>query len=256
MGDEALYKWEIEIREMYFHIEHSLHSLPQLCNTDGDPLEFHRLIFEVPSAQEAFDRLCGLCVAAEADELLAGAKRDSTGRILRIEFPRDRVGHKANPAMPNTLLGHIVIDESRLTAEVNSARRAETLRLEIDSRLGSKARFRVDEIQNVNSMMRDADAESDGKTPSGQHKELMQRPEVREHLSEIIGRHWEAWVDQEIPALGLKTPKDALKTPDGREAVEALLKDAERDWGQDSFTVETNRKGTRRVRELLGLNGR
>ena len=41
--DDILYEWDIEIRDLYFHIENSLHSLPQVCNTDGDPLEFHRL---------------------------------------------------------------------------------------------------------------------------------------------------------------------------------------------------------------------
>jgi hypothetical protein len=254
VGDDTLYEWDFEIREMYLHIEDSLHALPQLCNTDGDPLEFHHLIFEVSSAQEAFDRLCDLCVTAGPDELLAGAKRDSTGRILRIKFSWDRLGHKADLAMPSTLLGRIVIDGTRLTAEVNSARRAETLRLEIDSRLGSKARFRLDEIQDVRSMMREAHSESQGKTTSAEQEEMMQHPEMRAHLSEIIGRHWEAWIDQEIPALAGKTPKEAVQTPDGREAVEALLKDAERHRGQDPLTEEANRKGTRKVREWLGLN--
>jgi hypothetical protein len=45
-----------------------------------------------------------------------------------------------------------------------------------------------------------------------------------------------------------------VKTADGREAVEALLKDAERKRGQDSFTAKANRKGTQRVREMLGMN--
>ncbi|HEJ83288.1 MAG TPA: DUF2384 domain-containing protein, partial [Desulfobacteraceae bacterium] len=66
----------------------------------------------------------------------------------------------------------------------------------------------------------------------------------------------ESWVDQYIPALGGKSPRKAVKTADGREAVEALLKDAERARGQDPFTAELNRKGTQRVREMLGLNHR
>lgn len=57
------------------------------------------------------------------------------------------------------------------------------------------------------------------------------------------------------PALGRKTPRLAVKSSDGREAVEALLKDAERDRGQDPFMADANREGARRVRELLGLNG-
>lgn len=67
-------------------------------------------------------------------------------------------------------------------------------------------------------------------------------------------RHWESWINQKLPALGGKAPKEAITSPDGREAVEALLQDAERDRGQDPFTTEANRKGTRRARKLLGFN--
>jgi hypothetical protein len=70
----------------------------------------------------------------------------------------------------------------------------------------------------------------------------------------MICKHWESWVNQKIPALGGKTPKQAVKSKDGRETVEALLQDAERDRHQDPLTAEANRKGVRRVRELLGLN--
>jgi hypothetical protein len=60
-------------------------------------------------------------------------------------------------------------------------------------------------------------------------------------------------VDKNIPALGGKSPREAVKTADGRESVEALLKDAERGLGRDAFTAEANRKDTQRVREMLGL---
>ena len=83
----------------------------------------------------------------------------------------------------------------------------------------------------------------------------MQDPEVREQISEILAQHWENWINDKIPALGGKTPKQAVKSADGREAVEALLKEAERGLGPDAFTNEANRKGVSRVRELLGLKG-
>jgi len=44
-----------------------------------------------------------------------------------------------------------------------------------------------------------------------------------------------------------------VNSPDGREAVEALLKEAEKDRG-DPFMAEANRKGARRARELLGFH--
>jgi hypothetical protein len=253
---DTLYDWDAEIRELYFQIDHSLHTMPKVCNTDGHPMEFHRLIYDVSSADEAFEKLFDLCATMEPDELCADAKRDETGRIIRVEIPWDRRGHKTSPAMPNTLLGRLVIDGHRLTAEVNSAERAEALRREIDIRLADGARFKVDEIQDLDSMMRRRETEGVKRKDSKEHEELMQHPEVQEQLAEMICKHWESWVDQKIPALGGKTPRAAVKNVDGREAVEALLQDAERDRGQDPFTAEANRKGTQRARELLGLNHR
>jgi hypothetical protein len=78
--DETLFEWDTEIRDLYFHIDHSLHSMPQLCNTDGHPMEFHRLIYEISSADEAFKKLCDLCVTMKPEELCTDAKQDKTGR--------------------------------------------------------------------------------------------------------------------------------------------------------------------------------
>jgi hypothetical protein len=253
--EAALGDYDLEMREIYFHIERSLHSLPQLVNTDGDPLEFHRLIYEVPSAEEAFEKLCTLCVTAKPEELRADADLDDTGRIKRIEFQWDRRGYRGRPELNNTVLGRIVIDGQRLTAEVNSAERVQKLRRLITRRLGRKARFRADEIRDVESLKRRYEAGEFDPKHDKEHEELMQLPEVREQLTEMICRHWESWIDQKIPALGNKTPQQAVKSKDGREAVEALLRDAERDRGEDTLTIEANRKGTRRVRELLGLKG-
>jgi hypothetical protein len=150
----------------------------------------------------------------------------------------------------------MVINGHRLTAEVNSAERAEALRQEIDGRLGDSARFKVDEIQDLGAMMSRHEAGTAERKQSKEHEELMQLPEVQEQLAAMISKHWEGWVDQKIPALGGKTPRQAIKTTDGREAVEALLQDAERDRGQDSIMADLNRGGTQRVREILGLKYR
>ena len=254
--DDTLYEWDTEIRELYFNIDHSLHAMPQLCNTDGHPMEFHRLIYDVCSADEAFKKLCDLCVTMTSEELGVDAKRDDAGRVTQVEIPWDRQGHKASPGMPNTVLGRIMIDGHRLIAEVNSAERADVLRREIGARLGDGGRFKVDEIQDLDSMMSRRAAGTADRINSKEHEELMQHPEVQKQVAEMIGKHWEGWVDQKLPALGGNSPRDAMKTADGREAVEALLKDAERGRGQDPFTAEANRKGTQRVREMLGLTDR
>jgi hypothetical protein len=253
--DDTLYDSDMEIRDLYFDLDLALHTTPQMCNTDGHALELHRLFYEVSSPEKAFRELCDLCVTRTPEELGADAELDDAGRMVRVEIPWDRHGHKASPGMSNTLLGRIVIKGDRLTAEVNSAERAAELRREIDARLGDMARFKVDEIQDLDAMMsRHAPGSSKaaGSGPSDQ-EELMQHPEIRKQMAEILFKHWESWVDQKIPALGGKSPRKAVKTADGREAVQALLRDAERVRGQDPFTTELNRKGVQRVREMLGL---
>jgi len=254
--EDTLYEWDTEIRELYFNIDRALHTMPEMCNTDGHPLEFHKLVYEISSIDEAFEKLRDLCVTMTREELYADAQRDEAGRIVRVEIPWDRLGHKKVSGMPNTILGRIVIDGRRLTAEVNSAERARSLRRKIDARLGDGGRFKVDEIQDLDAMMdRDA-AGSAVMSRSSEHEELMQHPEVQAKMAEIFGRHWESWVDEKIPALGGKSPRNAVKTADGHEAVEALLKDFERDRGQDPVMAEINRKGIKRVRELLDLRDR
>lgn len=256
INDDTLYDWDTEIRELYFNIDRSLHTLPRMQNTDGDALEFHKLIYEVSSVDAAFRKLCDLCVTMTPEELGADAELDDAGRMVQVEIPWDRRGHKKVSGMPNTVLGRIVLTDQRLSAEVNSAERAETLRREIEVRLGNDGRFKVDEIQDLDAMMRRHADESTESSQSSEHEELMQHPEVQAQVAEMFGRHWESWVDQKIPALGGITPRKAVKTADGREAVEALLNDAERGRGQDSFTAEINRKGARQVRKMLGLNDR
>ena len=69
---------------------------------------------------------------------------------------------------------------------------------------------------------------------SAEHDALMQNPEVRRHMADMIRKHWENWVDMQVPALGGKTPREAVLTSDGIEAVEALLAQAERSGESDS----------------------
>lgn len=46
-------------------------------------------------------------------------------------------------------------------------------------------------------------------------------------LREQMREHWRAWLDQPIPALGNKSPRQCARTPQGREKLEALLLDFE-----------------------------
>lgn len=64
-------------------------------------------------------------------------------------------------------------------------------------------------------------------------------------------RYYDEWVNEPIPALGNRTPLQAIKTKAGREAVEALVTQIERDAGKMRPPLEP--EIVRRLRSRLGL---
>jgi hypothetical protein len=48
-------------------------------------------------------------------------------------------------------------------------------------------------------------------------------PELQALEAELARKHWEAWLDTKVPALGDRTPRQAAKSASGRERLEALL---------------------------------
>jgi len=46
-------------------------------------------------------------------------------------------------------------------------------------------------------------------------------------LRDLERRHYADWLDQSIPALSGRTPREAVRSAAGRDAVDALLKDME-----------------------------
>jgi len=218
-----LYDWDLEIREFFLEIDRVLHTRPELRNTDGDSMEFHKLTYDVDSADLAVGKLASLCKTETIDEIRAAAEMDKGGNIIRVRFNWDEVGNPIHKAMPNTVLGKIEINGEQMTVRVNSAQRAKKIQKEIKKRLGSAAKLRLDVISDLEAMM-DEEAGNEPMT----EKDLMDSPEIQKHIAQMLEIHWDSWVDQKIPALGSKTPKQAVRTADGREAVEALLLDAEK----------------------------
>jgi len=252
---DLLYVYDLEIRELYFHIFYSMMGPPELQNTDGDPLSFHRLYYEIESPEQAFERLKMLSVIENADELRGEADLDESGRILRVEIPWTRKNSSKKAKLDNTVLGRLAIDEHRLAVEVNSARRAKIIRTEIEKRLGKHARYITTEIQSPESILKKfQDHDGDAIIPDPDQEKLMQLPEVREQLNKMLSSHWEKWVDEKIPALGHRTPRQAVKDPDGRESVEALLLDAERHVDANEPMRDAGTAAIVEARRRLGLD--
>ncbi len=246
-----LYKWDLTIRELYWEIDRRLHSMPKMVNTDGEPMEFHKLVYDIDSAELAVKKLADLCQTESLNDIVDRAETDANGRIRRATFSWSTMGNRTNKGMPNTVLGNIEIEAGRLMVSVNSAERAHTIRAEIESRMADKARFRLDEISDLDAILKQP-SKSIGSAPS--QEVLMSHPEVRHQIEQMLREHWKDWADQKIPLLGHKTPRQAVKTTDGRESVEALLLDAEQTAANDPIRSAVEKVLIDDVRRRLKLD--
>ncbi|HJS76234.1 MAG TPA: SEC-C metal-binding domain-containing protein [Burkholderiales bacterium] len=222
--------------------------LPVMQNTDGESLSLRRVVFEVPSAQEAFDALKHLALEENDADLLRDAVRDPQGKLVRAKFSWLKRGNAQNPGWENTVLGSLEIDGTRLSAEVNSEQREKRLRAIVAEALGKRSRHRATEIQSVDKLLAEAPA---ARHPSKESAALAELPEVKAKIAEMMAKHYERWVNEKIPALGGRTPIEAIADPAGREAVEALVRQIERDGAR--MTPPLAPGIAQRLRERLGL---
>ncbi len=200
---------------------------PTLQNTDGDPLAPTRMEFELGcSPEEAVERLAPLAYGHTSDDLIEGAERDAaTG--LTYTVPWLVPGNRIHTEWENTSLGTITVTSELLVAEVNSERRARRARKEIERRLKNKVLFLRQETLSVEALLREQGGGDRSALPNPEHEALQRQPEVRARLREMNSRHWQAWLDQPVPALGGLSPRAAAGSPLGRERLEALLADIE-----------------------------
>jgi yecA family protein len=246
-----------QLRKLYLGVRDKLMNPapPVLNNTDNEPIEFHTITCGVESIEAAFDALAPLAKGAAKEELLQDASFDADGRLKRVEFPWLKKGNKKHSSWENTVLGHVLLEGAKLTADVNSAARARRLQKEMRKRLGPTMRNLTVAIKPIDEAFSDQDRIRD--TPEEQKQRMEEArwrasPEAREAMRQIQEQQWEEWIDDKIPALDGLTPREAVRRSDAREMVEALLLQFERhgvEAGEDAYDFN-------RLRRKLGLRTR
>jgi hypothetical protein len=250
----TLREWDLELIERYLDImENVLHpQLPKLHNTDGEPLEMHRLVFDIDSPQKVLDALKSLDPNRSEEELIAATERTARGELKSVQLNWTKPGNKLHESWSNTIVGHLEIKGRRLVAEVNSARRAEEFKNLVEERLGGEARLRADRIQSIEKMLAEHNrAGPENSVREAESAAIAELPEVQARMQQVMAEHFEHWVSDKIPALDGLTPLEAVRDPDGREKVMALLTEAERNARRMKPPVDP--ATLRRVRERLGL---
>jgi hypothetical protein len=250
-----LAKAQVEIRDLYFQVAASLSSaaLPTLRNTDGDDIELTTLVFDVAvPVAEAFERLRPLAVVDD-DAFIDDVVTDGAGAVTAATINWSKAGNRKQKSWTNTTLGTLRLEPGRLTADVNSARRADRLIREVTRRLGKAGvtlasrsvvdlehRLQEDRQRPGRRRSRCADPEAD------------RPPELVEMEAALRRQYALEWLDTRVPALGNRTPRQAVRTRGGRERVEALLASFERhDHDRGALDAATFAA----MRRELGLSG-
>lgn len=222
---------DLDLFDYFFEAIEYLHNpQPTLVNTDGDLILFSKSHFKLDSnIEETLHCLLPLTLLKKPDRFLESAKRDKLGKITNIEFPWLIKGNKKHPEWETTIMGHVTINENKLILETNSEKRTQKGKKLLSKYLGDKIHFQQTLMetpeQKAKSLPNIASSEAISITP-------YDIPEVQEQLKLMAEKHWEAWFDSPIPALNDKTPRQAAKTKDGRERLEALLLHYERNDAQ------------------------
>jgi len=258
ISPETLLEYEEELREAYFDIEDEQQNQKlDIRNTDGDPLTFHKLTYEISSFDKAFRALKELeqkMTAATDTELLAEAEKTKAGRPTKL------VLHWLKPSKKGALGGNtnhatLTISKTRLVVEVNSEQRSKRIQKEIKKRLGDDAVLLRTTVKSQAAIMKEAEKEETRGRTAGEskHDRLMREsPEARALMKEMMEKHWADWPDTSLPALRGMTPRNAAKHPEGCELLESLLMEFDlRNQEQDD---EFLRIDTVKLRKRLGID--
>jgi hypothetical protein len=215
---------------------------PRITNTDGDPLLLTTDHFDVLTSGHSalLARIATLAGAEEPDV----SDSDDGETIITVTKP----GNAKTKLWDNTIIGRIVIKGQRMRVESNSTRRADTLRASVTEHLGPLVKYRMRDETPQEEMMRRASEPHEPRSAAQGNS-----PEAVAVMREFKERYMLDWLDQEVPALGGLTPREAAKSPRSRKDIEVLLRDLENHEGR---LPESERFDVDRLRAVLGLEDR
>jgi SEC-C motif len=195
---------------------------PRMSNTDGEDLVFHTLRWRItdPAAVDGALRAAGL--SSDDDKQEWRLARDSKNMV-------------------NTTIAVLRLEGDVLIADVNSDERAEEVRALVTDGLPD-AELLEDDAREFGAALENFDPDSVS-PPLDQND-----PAIRAVLEQFVLEQEQRWLDESIPALEGRTPREAAADPIGREQLIQLL---------DSFPGPTpDNPGPfdpERLRRALGL---
>ena len=205
-GRYLIWRWEEAVEDLEV-----LSSIPpELHNTDGDPLLLTTDHYRLSPAARPF--------VEKQLASLEGVRAPDPGEDPAI-YVFQRPGNRRHADWESTIVGQARFSDTTLRLESNSRERADALRRKVEAACGERIRHRAREHADpLSSKAEPVRSDQAIEPPS---------PEEQQLLLDYKARHYADWLDQPLPALDGKTPRETARTKQGRASVDGLLKDME-----------------------------
>ena len=221
-GRYMIQRWEERVKDY----DLSLKRLPQMQNTDGDPLLFTTDHYSFTRGKRAAIQR----KIASLEQIDFEPDGDEIVFYHLSKGPREGAGR--------TVVGRSVLGSDSLKLEGNSIARADALRERVESACGDLIRHRAREHSDPIGLLAKKKAAagappgpiaaiSSGRSRRGD-KERGPGSEFPDLVRQAKETHYSTWTDIPLPALDGETPAECVRSKMGRKRVELLLKEMER----------------------------
>jgi hypothetical protein len=195
---------------------------PLISNSDGEEMVFHdiRFPFAIGVTQKQIAKQLNQHPQLKQENTKFWNWLETGSQAGKLVAGQEN-GLSLNTTLEDgsQVLGNIELSGKTLLFSVNSSSRSQLARELIEQTLGNLVRAPLTEIKTLNQML--AESSSD------QRSEVEENipPEIAEQIMQrTFDKHYRETLDQPIPALGNKTPRQAVKTNVGRGEVIEWLK--------------------------------
>ncbi len=141
------------------------------------------------------------------------------------------------------VLAHLTLTPRTLEVEAPSYRRLDDCRQRLEQLLGDHICLVETKAKSVKQALRE-------EPPAEPEEPFVPPPELIAELEEQMLRQW---IDESIPALGGLTPREAVKTPEGRQQVLELIEYSVKLQKRIPQTPGAFAPDYRKVKKMLGL---
>jgi len=220
--------------------------MPILTTIEGDELCLARALYELK------DREAAKRILDEMEEFQSKSREGDDAIVynwLEAEPPANQRSRcdDSGGFEEHRLLGTVTLTRDTLELECLSKKRLYQLKELMEGALKSTIKYLADLSVDAKTALERLRDRPEKETPS------LPRDEERKVTEEYLNRYYlEKWINMKIPALHNRTPKQAMKTEEGKTSLTQLLSEMQnlqerlRRHGEPYFNVD-------RLRRKLGL---